>query len=303
MVVHGLSANLDLERPTLFVAHHGVQRLVTVGFGLGDVVVKLFGHRQKTGVHMGQRGITGVDTVHHHPQRTDVEHTIKVKRLATHFFDDAVDVFGATRHLCFDAQLVEVLLQTQPDLFHMGFALDAFFIQHARHLFVGVGLQKAEGQVFHFPLDLPNAQAVGQGGKHMQRFGRNGATGVALDGSKVAQGLQAGCQPQHHHPHVAGKRQKHFAHVLGLGRRQFGHRLLAERGHMQRSLLGGLALFGLAVFYLAGLDARCALQLHQLGGFHGQGGKVLAKGFGDGFLRTVQVLAGVHQIRRRLHGL
>ena len=41
MLVHGLGADLDLPGTALGIAHHGVQRLVAVGLGLGDVVVEL----------------------------------------------------------------------------------------------------------------------------------------------------------------------------------------------------------------------------------------------------------------------
>ena len=48
--------------------------------------------------------------------------------------------------------------------------------------------------------------------------------------------------------------------------------------------------------------ARQALNLHQLGGFYRQGGKVVAKGFRNNFLRLVQVVAGIHQVAGGLHG-
>ena len=45
------------------------------------------------------------------------------------------------------------------------------------------------------------------------------------------------------------------------------------------------------------------LQAHQLGGFQGQVGKVVAEGFGDDFVGLVQVVTGIHQVAGSLHGL
>ncbi|MDT4852300.1 hypothetical protein FQZ97_865240 [compost metagenome] len=67
VVVHGLGTDLDFKRPALFVAHHGVQRLVAVGFGLGDVVVKLLGHRLEVRVHQRQHTVAVVGLWNHHP--------------------------------------------------------------------------------------------------------------------------------------------------------------------------------------------------------------------------------------------
>jgi hypothetical protein len=39
--VHLVRADLDLDRAALLVEHHRVQRLIAVGLGAGDAVVKL----------------------------------------------------------------------------------------------------------------------------------------------------------------------------------------------------------------------------------------------------------------------
>ena len=50
-------------------------------------------------------------------------------------------------------------------------------------------------------------------------------------------------------------------------------------------------------------DARLALHLHQLGGLHGQRGKVVAKGLGNHLLRLVQMVTRIDQVAGRLHRL
>ena len=49
-------------------------------------------------------------------------------------------------------------------------SLVTLFMEPLRHLPVGLRLQKPERQVFQLPLDLPDAQPVGQRREHMQRF-------------------------------------------------------------------------------------------------------------------------------------
>ena len=103
VLVHGLGADLHFNRPARRVAHHGVQGLVAVGFGLGDVVVKLLGDRAEARVHPAQRGIAGRHVGDDDAQRADVIDPLKAQTLAAHFFDDAVDVFGPPLDLRPDA--------------------------------------------------------------------------------------------------------------------------------------------------------------------------------------------------------
>jgi len=49
-------------------------------------------------------------------------------------------------------------------------------------------------------------------------------------------------------------------------------------------------------------QAGLALHPHQLGGFHGEISKIVAKGLGNHFLRPVQVITRIHQIAGGLHG-
>ena len=107
-----------------------------------------------------------------------------------------------------------------------------------------------------------------------------------LGGCKVAQGLQARGQAEHHHAQVFGESQQHFAHAFGLrcGRLRHGNGC------------------GRAVDRRLGAAGQ-ALHPHQLGGLHSQRGEVVAKRFGDHVLGLVQVVTGIHQITGRLHGL
>jgi hypothetical protein len=119
MFVHGLGTDLDFDRAALLVAHDGVQRLVTVGLGLGDVVVKLFHDGGELLMHPAQGGIAVLHGGHHHAQGAQVQHLVKVQRLAPHLLDDAVDVLGPALHRGADAAAAQFRLQPLAQLLHV----------------------------------------------------------------------------------------------------------------------------------------------------------------------------------------
>ena len=252
-----------------------MQRLVAIGLGLGDVVVKLLHDGLELLVHPAQGRVAVLHRGHHHAQRADVKHLVKVERLAAHLLDDAVDVLRAPLHAGADAARAQIGLQPPTQLLHVHLALAPLFVEQAGHFLVGIGLQEAKGQVLQLPLDLPDAQAVGQRRKHLQRLARQAGRYGALAGRMKAQRLQARGQAQHHHTQVAREGEQHLAHVLGL------------HGGVFQVLCG------------AGL----LLHAHELGGLYRQRGKVGTKGLGDHLFRLVQMNACMHQIAGGLHGL
>ena len=183
-------------------------------------------------------------------------------------------MLGPRLHIGHDALLTQPVAHDAAQLLGALLASDALLVQQAGHVAVGVRLQKAERQILHLPLDLPDAQPVGQGRQHMQRLVGQRMRHRQLGGGVVAQGLQARSQPQQDHAQVARKGQQHLAH--------------------------GLNLFGLRAQAAARLYALALLQSHQARGLQRQLGVFLAKGLGDHFLRAAQVVGRVHQIG---HGL
>ena len=66
VLVHLLRANLNFNSPALSISHHGVQRLIAIDLGLGNVVVKFFGHGLKLPMNPAQGGITVAHLGYHH---------------------------------------------------------------------------------------------------------------------------------------------------------------------------------------------------------------------------------------------
>ena len=144
MFVHRLRANLHLDRAAIHITHHRVQRLVTIGFGLGNVVVEFLLDGCKVFVHPTQHLVAIGHALHHHAQGTNIEYTVKSERLAAHFSHDAVDVFGPPLDRSRNALLGKRLLQTLAQFQHVPFAFSAFFIEQPCNVFVGCRLQKTK---------------------------------------------------------------------------------------------------------------------------------------------------------------
>jgi hypothetical protein len=69
--------------------------------------------------------------------------------------------------ICHASLLLQLRLQIALNLANFLFAFCAFEFQQTGHFFVDRWLEHAKCQVFHFPFDLPDAQAIGQGGKDL----------------------------------------------------------------------------------------------------------------------------------------
>ncbi len=160
--VHVVSTDLHLDRAPFRADHGSVQRAVVVGLGPGDIVVELARHRRPQRVHHAQRGVAGGNVVDHHPHRAQVVQLVESQPLLLHLPPDAVDVLGPAADLRTQALLAQRLGQDLLDRFDVALARHPALVHLARNAPVGVRFQMAERQVLQLPLQLPNAQPVGQ---------------------------------------------------------------------------------------------------------------------------------------------
>ena len=177
--------------------------------------------------------------------------------------------------LGFDGVRLKMGRQPQPEGLDALLALGALFVEQFGHRFVLLRLQEAKREVFELPLDLTDAQPMGQRRKHLHRFQRQRLGACVLARRVVAQGLQPRGQTQQHHPQIARKRQQHLANQFGL-------------------LLALLA-------FEAGFTRR-ALDLHELARAADQAGVRRPEGLGHHLLGFLQVIAGVDQVCGRAQG-
>jgi hypothetical protein len=194
-------------------------------------------------VHAAERGVAGRDVGHHHAQRAHVHHLRRAGACPASSSRCCRCAWAGHRPRP-GCRGLQVAAHLEAGL-HAGLALHALLVQQLGDAAVFVALQEAEGQVLQLPLDLPDAQAVGQRREHGLGLFGQGHRAVAFAGGEPAQRLQARGQAQQHHAQVAREGQQHLAHALGL--------------------LGALGVAQLGF-------ARGALDLHQLAGEHHQAG-------------------------------
>jgi hypothetical protein len=127
--------------------HRGVQRLVEVELGHGDVVLEPPLHRLPRGVDGAQRGVAVLDRVDDDPDADQVEDVVELAALDDHLLVDAPQVLRAAGDLGLDAQLGQALAAPVEHLGEVEVALGAAGGDHVVDLGVALGVQGGEGEV------------------------------------------------------------------------------------------------------------------------------------------------------------
>jgi hypothetical protein len=168
-------------------------------------------------VHDAEHRIAVLEVLDHHAHCAYVDEIIEPDSFPLHLSPDAVNVLRPAAHLCFDASSLELNAQDANDLINVGFAILALFVQLARQILVGFRFEATEGQVFQFPLQLPDAEPVGQRRKQLQGFacGVFARIGIFFR-CQFAQPLHLVGELDHHDAHILRHRQEHFAQRFEL---------------------------------------------------------------------------------------
>jgi len=160
--------NLNLERTAVCVHDDGVQGLIAIGLGPADVVVKLVIHRGEGRMHLGQRLIAVPLLLNQDPKGSQITEGIEGQPLVAHLVADAEEMLGPAAHLGLKPSGGHQLAKMSLGLLHEGLTLGPAFVEPSRNLAIAIGLTEPEGVVLKGPLELPDAQAIGQRGLHAQ---------------------------------------------------------------------------------------------------------------------------------------
>src|SRR5690625_1329239 len=110
-----------------------------------------------------QGRIAVLDPGHQNAHGTNVIDLRKADALALHLPPDAVDMLDPTGQLGVNPRLFHGFLQSGAHGFDVVLAVQPALVQQPGNLLVGLGLQVAKREVFQLPLDVADAQPVGQG--------------------------------------------------------------------------------------------------------------------------------------------
>ena len=92
----------------------------------------------------------------------DVVDLGEIDALAAHLPPDAVDMLGAACQLGVDAGATQFLAQFPQHFLYVALTVETLLVQLPGDLLVSGLVQVAEREVLQLPLDMPDAQAVGQ---------------------------------------------------------------------------------------------------------------------------------------------
>jgi len=90
---HVVGADLHLDRKAVGCQQGGVQGLVTIRLGDGNIVLELARHRLVQVMDGAEYPVTGVDLVHHNAESEHIHHIGKGQVLVGHLQVDTVEVF------------------------------------------------------------------------------------------------------------------------------------------------------------------------------------------------------------------
>ena len=258
-LVHLLGADLHLQGFAVIVNHGGVQGLVEIILGGGDVIVKFAGDGPPGGVDSPQSLVTllfgGEDDTH----AAHIVNHLEGHALALHLAVDGIDMLGAGGDVCLKAGLLHHLHQADFDRHHLPLALGAAFLEAAGDLVVGLRVDVAQGKVFQFPLDLPDTEAVRQRSEDVHRLLGDAPLLVRRHVVQCAHIVQAVRQFDQHHAGVIRHRQEGFAEgfrgkiVAAAAHQVFGF-LLGGEFPAAESRLPLLPLFGGFIHPVAARD-------------------------------------------------
>ena len=255
LLVHLEGADLDLDGARLGAHHGGVEALVAVGLGRGDVVLEAAGQRVPQGVDRAQGAVAVAHALQDDTQGDEVVDVGELLALALHLEVDAPQVLGAPGDLeAVEAHAAQLVGEGLDGLLGVALALVARVLHHAGDALVLLGLEVEEAQVLELPLDRRDAEAVCERRVDVHGLVRLEDAAVGRQGRQGAHVVQAVGQLDDDDADVAAHGEEHLAQVqrlLGVHRvdldggelgdavDELGHRL-AEQAHEVLERGGGV---------------------------------------------------------------
>ena len=166
--MHLPRADLHLEGDTGVADDGGVEGLIQVGLGGGDVVLEPARHRVVHIVDEPQHVVALPHIVHDDAEGAQVEDLSQRLLLGEHFAVNRVDVLDPAGDGAVDALLLQPVL----DVYlggHHELLVPLFLLgQGVLNLLIADGVQVFQGQVLQLPLDALHTQPVSDGGVDLQ---------------------------------------------------------------------------------------------------------------------------------------
>ncbi len=215
--VHGLGADLHFQHLALRPEHRGVQRAVAVLLGVGDVVVELLGNVSPQGVHDTQRGVAIANLGHQHANGANVVDLTELQAFLLHLPPDRIDMLGTPVDFGVNPGGGQFVLELLDHVLDVLLAIQPALMQQLSDLLVLFRLKVAEGQVLQLPLDVTDAQAMGQRRVDVEDLASYAVPLVIIGILHGADGAGPLGQLDERDANVVDHRHQHLAQVFHLG--------------------------------------------------------------------------------------
>ena len=216
MLVHFMRSDLDLQRLAVITDDHSVNRLVEVGLGCCDIVVELLWQVVPEAVDNAERRITVGNRIDEDTQGTHIEDMREVLVLALHLLPDAEDMLRATADVCPDASPAELLLQGPDGFPDERETLLTALLELAGDVTIGLGLEKTQGEILEFPLDLPDTEAVRDRREDIPCIAAELLLYLRWQIAEAAHEVHALCKNDEQHLDIVGYRQQHSPEIFRM---------------------------------------------------------------------------------------
>ncbi len=191
IIMHLVGANLEFDDLFIVSDYGGVERLVAILFGHGDIVFNATVHRMKKGMNNAEDEITSSCVVYDKAQGDNIVDTIDILVVFREFFVQGINGFDATVAFVVDMFLLE-------RLFDGGLGGSELFVGFFEavggeilKLLITARVNIAEAGLFDFDPDAAHLEAVGKRRKNFERFASNFLLFLGRQSAERAQIVQA----------------------------------------------------------------------------------------------------------------
>ena len=167
--VHFPSTDLDFDGLPSRPDDRRVQGLIVIGLRHGDVVLEAVRQGLPQAVDDAQDAIAVLDVVDDDADGEKVIDLAQVAVIFLHLLINAVKMLGPAVDFAMDMGFVEGFLEDVDGFVDDFFADVALLLHLVDEVIVFIRFEIAEGQIFQFPFDIEDPQAVGQGRKEIGR--------------------------------------------------------------------------------------------------------------------------------------
>ena len=251
LLVHLAGADLHLKGDALVADDGGVQALVAIGLGSGDIVLEAVGQRMVHIVDEAQSAVALGQRIQNDTHRIDVVDLIKGLVLHDGLAIDAVNALDAA----LDGSALNAAFG-QPPLDHTGHLckelLACTLTEHPADLLVAHRVKVMQAAVFQLFLHIQDAQTVGNRGIHLHGLAGFIAALLFRPCITGAHIVQPVAQLNDHHAHIAAHGQQHLAQVFSLQFLNVRELDLGQLGHAVHQQGNFLAKGGFQVVQCSG---------------------------------------------------